>query len=79
MSACGAWPAALFVDPAFLSGATRGLLLLPRCLSVSVVYKTIKCTHVKEVPVASLILWATIVVGMYAVGVGMWAAFVLLS
>lgn len=71
--------AALFVDPVFVSGMWRSLLLLPLCLSISLVYKTIKCQHVREVPLAGLVLWGTIVVGMYAVGVGMWAAYLLFS
>ena len=45
------------------------LLLLPLCLTISVVYKTTKCAHVREIPLAAVVSWLTIVVGMYAVGV----------
>ena len=58
-----------------LSGPHRQLLMLPLCLSIAVVYKTTRCENVRDVPVAALILWGTIVIGMYAVGVGLWALF----
>ena len=49
-----------------LSGAQRFLLLLPLCLSVAVVYKTTRCENLRDVPVAALILWGTIVIGIWA-------------
>ncbi len=58
-----------------LSGLHHQLLMLPLCLSIAVVYKTTRCENLREVPLAALILWGTIVVGMYAVGVGLWALF----
>ncbi|MHC4698011.1 MAG: hypothetical protein ACYTFA_14860 [Planctomycetota bacterium] len=58
-----------------LSGLDRQLLMLPLCLSIAVVYKTTRCENLRDVPAAALILWGTIVVGMYAVGVGLWALF----
>ena len=62
-----------------LSGAQRFLLLLPLCLSVAVVYKTTRCENLRDVPVAALILWGTIVIGMYAVGFGLWALFTIMA
>ena len=53
----------------------RLLLILPLCLSIAIVYKTTRCENLREVPVAALALWGTIVVGMYAVGVGLWVFF----
>ncbi len=58
-----------------LSGMQRQLLMLPLCLSIAVVYKTTRCDDLRDVPVAALILWGTIVVGMYTVGVGFWALY----
>lgn len=58
-----------------VGGRTRMLLLLPLCLSIAIVYKTTRCQNLREVPLAALILFVTIVVGMYAVGVGLWALF----
>lgn len=62
-----------------LSGLQRQLLMLPLCLSIAIVYKTTRCDNVRDVPVASLILWATIVVGMYSVGVGFWVLYSILA
>lgn len=55
-----------------LSGMQRMLLVLPLCLSISVVYKTIRCEKLADMPLAALGLWVTIIVGMYAVGIGVW-------
>jgi len=52
-----------------LSGLQRMGLILPLTASVAVIYKTIKCPTVREIPLASLILWATIAIGMYVVGI----------
>lgn len=67
--------AGLFTASIQLTGTQRFLLMLPLCLSIAVVYKTTRCDNLRDVPVAALILWVTIVVGMYVVGFGMWAAF----
>ncbi len=64
--------AALFTNPITLTGIQHAVLLLPLSLAISVVYKTVRCDHVREVPAASLVLCVTIVLGMYAVGVGLW-------
>jgi hypothetical protein len=71
--------AVLFVDPIPLNGIQRALLLLPICLSIALVYKTIKCTHVGEIAVAALRLWGTIVAGMWAVAVTLWILYQLLA
>lgn len=60
---------ALFTVPvAEFSGIARITLLLPLTASVAIVYKTLKCDHLREIPLASLLLWLTIVAGMYLVG-----------
>jgi len=56
------------VTPVSLTGWQQMLLLLPLCLSVSIVYKTTKCAEPRQIPLATLASWLTIVVGMYAVG-----------
>ncbi len=61
-----------------LSGGQRMALILPLCLSIAVVYKTLRCQTLREIPVASLILCGTVVLGMYAVGVGLWVLFTLM-
>ena len=67
--------ATLFTTGIELTGMHRLLLMLPLCLSIAVVYKTTRCDDLREVPVAALTLWVTIVVGLLAVGVGLWAVF----
>ncbi len=69
----------IFVHPLQILGWQHMLLLLPLCLSIGIVYKTTKCSNVREIPLASLILWVTIVVGMYAVGAGLLIIYELLA
>ncbi|HNQ22919.1 MAG TPA: hypothetical protein PKK06_07485 [Phycisphaerae bacterium] len=71
--------ATMFKDALYLASPQRLLLILPLCLAVAVVYKTTRCADVKQVPMAALILWVTIVIGMYAVGVGLWLMYLLLA
>ena len=66
---------ALFTTSAELTGTQRLALMLPLCLSVAVVYKTTRLESMRDVPVAALILWVTIVLSMCAVGLGLWALF----
>ncbi|UCE61502.1 MAG: hypothetical protein JSU63_07085 [Phycisphaerales bacterium] len=61
-----------------LAGPQRQILMLPLCLSIAVVYKTTRCEKLSDVPVAALVLWGTIVLGMYAVGVGLWLLYLIL-
>ena len=60
--------ATFMIHPLQLERWQQMLLLLPLCLCVSVVYKTTRCARLRDIPLASLVLWVTIVVGMYAVG-----------
>ena len=69
----------LFISPAPLTGIQHALLLLPLCLSISLVYKATHCERLSDLPKAVLGLWVTIVIGMYAVGLGLWATFHLLA
>ncbi len=70
--------AEFFVSGIGLTGPQRLLLMLPLCLSIALVYKTIRCERLRSVPLATLGLWVTIVLGMYSVGFGLWAAFAIL-
>jgi hypothetical protein len=67
--------ASLFITAVELTGLQRLALMFPLCFSIAVVYKTIRCRHLSEVPVSALLLWITIVVAMYVVGVALWALF----
>lgn len=70
--------AGLFTTAMELPAGRRAFLILPLCLSIAVVYKTLRVPHIREIPLASIVLWITIVIAMYAVGVGLWAIFSLL-
>ncbi len=67
--------AALGLSAIELTGPQHFLLLLPLCLSIAVVYKTTRCAQLRDVPLAALALWGTIVVGMWAVGLTLWAIY----
>ncbi len=67
-----------FTTAMTLGGKERLLLMLPLCLSIAVVYKTTRLENLREVPTAALLLWATIILGMSAVGFGLWALFTIL-
>ena len=71
--------ATLFLDPIPLSGFQRAALLLPICLSISVVYRTIKTQDLRDVPRTSLTLWVTIVVGMWVVALTLWVVHLLFA
>ncbi len=71
--------AAIFTEPIHIQRWQQTLLLLPLCLSISIVYKTTKCTELRQVPLAALALWVTIVAGVYLVGVGLWAVYGILG
>ena len=59
---------AFLLSPTTLTGWQQFLLLLPLCLSLSIVYKTTRSENLAEVPVAALKNWVTVVVGMLMVG-----------
>ena len=65
----------LFTTGIILTGWQRLLLMLPLCLSIAIVYKTLRLENPRELPSAVLVLWGTIVAGMCAVGVGLWLLF----
>lgn len=68
----------LFVRPMSITGAGRLAMLLPLAASVAVVYKTIRCEHPREIAVSSVVLWATIIAGMLALGVALLIGFQML-
>ena len=59
----------LFVRPMTITNIWRLAMLVPLALSVSIVYKTIHCTRLRQVPLASLRLCFMIVAGMLLIGV----------
>lgn len=71
--------AALFIDWIPITGAGRLGMLLPLALSVSIVYRTIRCERLAAIPLASLVLWITIVAGMMLIGLVLLVVFHLLA
>jgi hypothetical protein len=69
----------LFVTGIELSGIQRFLLMPPLCLCIAIVYKTTRCESLRDIPLATIVLWITIVIGMYAVGLGLWALFAIMA
>ncbi|MGD2110962.1 MAG: hypothetical protein PVI86_16420 [Phycisphaerae bacterium] len=67
--------ASLFTTAIPLTGPWRLVFMLPLCLSIAVVYKTTRCDDLRRMPMAALVLWVTIVIGMFAVGLGLWLLF----
>ena len=49
--------------------------LLPLCVGVSIVYKTIKCRYVTQIPREALTITLWIVLAMIGVALGLWLAF----
>jgi hypothetical protein len=64
---------------AWIYPVPRILLMLPLCLSIAIVYKTLRLQDLRAMPRSTAILWVTIVLGMYGVGVGLWALFLVLA
>jgi hypothetical protein len=56
-----------FVDPLPIWSETWtwAVLLIPLCAAVAVVYKAVKCGTVSKIPKEALILFVTIIMGMF--------------
>lgn len=70
---------ALFLQPVFLTKHQQLLMLLPLCLSVAVVYKTTKIENLREIPLAAVVSFVTIVLGMFGVGVALLAVYKIMA
>jgi hypothetical protein len=73
------WVDSLFVRPMSITGVWHLLMLVPLSLSVSIVYKTIRCPRLPSVPLASLVLCFMILAGMMSIGVVLLIIFRLLA
>ena len=65
----------LFVQPIQVTGIWRLAMLGPLALSISIVYKTMRCERLSTVPVASLVLCVMILVCMGLIGLFLLAIF----
>ena len=62
-----------------IRGYMRLGLLAPLALSISIIYKTIHCHRVRDIPMASLVLCVSILAGMMSIGVGLLLVFKLMA
>ncbi len=69
----------LFMKPIPITGAGRLGMLIPLALSISMVYKTIRCERVSQIPAASLYLCFLIVSGMLLIGGTLFCIFRILA
>ena len=66
-----------FIHPILMDGRMRLAMLILLALSIAVVYRTIRCQRVREVPLSAAVLCGEIVIGMFLVGVGLWGVYLL--
>ncbi len=59
---------ALFFKPIPITGIGRLAMLVPLALSVSIVYKTIRCDRLRSIPVASAMMCVAVVFFMMLIG-----------
>ncbi len=71
--------AQFMVDPIAVHGLWRALLIIPLCLSISIVYKVTRLERLAELPAAAAALSLTIILGMYGVGFILWLLYLLLT
>ncbi len=69
----------LFVQPISITGFGRLAMLFPLALSISVVYKTMRCERLATIPIASLVLCFMILACMGLIGVVLMLIFHLLA
>ncbi len=62
-----------------LGGLAHILFIIPLCLCIAVVSKTLRCDDLGRVPKEACVLCVQIILGMYAVGVALWLAFSMLA
>jgi len=67
--------ATMFIEAITVTGRWRMALIVPLCLAIAIVYKTIRCKKLSAIPRAVGPLWITILLGMYAVAIGLWGLY----
>ncbi len=70
----------LFYNPMQLPSDGWSLwLLIPLCLAVSVVYKTVRTENLRKLPLEILSTLCYMLAGLTALGVGLWAVVAILG
>lgn len=62
-----------FTSPMLISSAATIWLLIPVCLAVAVVYKTVRTAHLRNIFREVVVLMVYMLVGLVALGAGLWA------
>ena len=62
-----------------IRGYLRLGLLAPLALAISIIYKTIHCRQLRDIPMASFVLCLSILAGMMSIGVGLLLFFKLMA
>lgn len=62
----------ILTQPVTLSSATVVYLALPLCLAVAIVYKTLRTTCLRRLPLEVIITVAYVGSGLLALAVGLW-------
>ena len=65
--------AILFYNPTIVPFGKLLWLLLPLCASVAIVYKTVRTDNVRKLHIEVLVLLVYILLGLIALGAGLWA------
>lgn len=69
----------VFVSPIPITGVGRLAMLAPLALSISVVYKTMRCERLRQVPASSVILCVMILFVMGLIGAALLVLFRLMA
>ena len=64
--------ARLFVNPMLISWGACLYLVIPLCVVVSVVYKTVRVRYLSDLPKAAGLLVVYMLVGLVGLGAGLW-------
>ena len=62
----------MIFKPPIQMGADHIWLVLPLCMVLAVVYKTIRVKYIRQLPLQILSLWAYIFVGLVSLAVAFW-------
>ena len=65
--------AAIFVNPIIIPSGCQLWMLLPLFAAVATVYKTIRTTNIRRLPIEILASLGYMVAGLVALGAAMWA------
>ena len=65
--------ATLFINPIAIPFKSQLWLLLPLCVAVATIYKTIRTDNIRRLHIEILVLVVHIIAGLVVLGAGLWA------